>query len=82
MSLLWVQELEVRLGGKERRGMFGSEALLPAGLNLYLSPPATPSKTQSPGLPVLSFHARCVSPSRVKGQPLFLLVPPPRPSWG
>lgn len=59
MSLLWVQELEVRLGGKERRGMFGSEALPPAGLDLYPSPPAALSKTP------VSRAARPVLPSKV-----------------
>lgn len=59
MSLLWVQELEVRLGGKERRGMFGSEALPAAGLDLYPSPPAALSKTP------VSRAARPVLPCKV-----------------
>ncbi|XP_022268701.1 putative transmembrane protein ZNF593OS isoform X1 [Canis lupus baileyi] len=40
MALLWVQELEGRLGGGRE------EILLPEDLNLYLSPPASPSITR------------------------------------
>lgn len=44
LSLLQVQELEVRLGGEKR----GPEALLPADLKLYRFPPAMPPMTPVP----------------------------------
>lgn len=48
LSLLQVQELEVRLGGEKRGEKRGPEALFPADLKLSCFPPAMSSMTPVP----------------------------------